>query len=210
MRHLVGFAAAIGVRTFLAEQAPGFPLSLASFSCTAMLCRYLGLNTTLIFPGCADVSASDEVQASFHRLHAQRRSSLDLLQVLHSQLLQHLARTWARLHTPATTIMDFHVSLRETYTHLHRALSISPAPWEVTQLVTNLQRESIEAWEAVDASAISVCHGFTMAFLWLVVTRLACRTCYTRLDDEPPVRQAGPQGRGGAVAWAVPWEPSGA
>jgi hypothetical protein len=149
LRHLHGFVSAVGL-SFQAEYAgTDFPLALASFSVTAILCRYLELNTTLIVSGCSEqLPASDAVKRLFFELHAQhsRRGFAgghDVLQRMHGRLLIHLARRWAAM---ATTIMDFHLALRATYTHLHRALTILPHPWTLPLVLSSIDLETIDEW----------------------------------------------------------------
>jgi len=173
LRHLKTFAATVGLRSFLAERASSFPLALASFTVTAMLCRYFRLNPTLIFPGCADHSATDPVQRHFLELHAQHAatSGVDVLQWLHARLLLQLARKWDEMQTASTTIMEFHLALRWTYAHLHRALTITPRPWTISSM-----SESIDAGEALEARwAMMECNALTLYTLVLaVVARLTC------------------------------------
>lgn len=167
---------------FLAEQPPEFPMALASFSCTAMLCKYLQLDSSLIFPGCSTHYALPEVLSCFYRLHAQQPGQ-DVLQVLHSHLLQHLARTWEQMQTPTTTIMDFHLALRSTYTHLHRVLSMTPRPWQLPTIATSIRHDSaehsIEPWEQI--GTFGVCTSLALTMLWMMAARLTCRGGYTAI-----------------------------
>ena len=126
--------------SFRREVGSDFPLALASLSCTAMLSRYLGLDSTLIFPGWDTHHARPEVIRSFLLLQAEGAGAHDVLMLLHARLLRHLAWTWGRMQGPTTTIMDFHLALRSTYTHLHRALSATPTPWRLGVVTSMLER----------------------------------------------------------------------
>jgi len=178
LRHLHQFISAVGT-SFLREQASGFSLALASFTCTAMLCRYLGLNKMLIFPGCADHSASAQLQRRFLELHAS--SGHDVLQRLHVRLLLHMSRQWTAMQTPETTVMDFPIVLKATYTHLHRALTVAPRPWQLGSLLVTLGRESIDSWSVLEActSSSGTCEPIGLyALFWMLCARLTCRARY--------------------------------
>lgn len=178
LHHLNLFLSTIGI-SFVREQSVyDFPLALASFSCTAMLCRYLGLNPSIIVPGCTEHRASLNVQNHFFALAAHQAGG-DLLQLMHSQLLQHLARTWTNMQTPATTMMDFPIALRTTYSHLHRALSTTPRPWQLSGVIGTLQRDSIDTgdhealgWACSTLSA-GTCQSVAFMLLWMRATLTA-------------------------------------
>jgi len=168
--HLERFLATTG-SSFIAE-ADGFPLALASFSCSAMLCKYLGLNQSLIFPDSNLYRAAPRLVESFDLLNAQTHGH-DLLQVMHSRLLRHLASRWSAMRGPSTTIMDFPVALRSTYRHLHCSLSAIPQPWSLSTVTDMLERdEVIDDWQSF-CGAPGIC---TMPFLffWVLAARLAC------------------------------------
>lgn len=181
LSHLTSFLATVG-RSFIAQQPANFPLSLASFSCTAMLCRYLRLHPTIIFPGCDDHHASPSTRGNFFRLHAQCVGR-DVLQLIHARLLQRLAQTWERMQTPTTTIMDFQIALRSTFTHLHQALTATPRPWQLSTLVETLDRKAIDRWEMLEACNPGVCQSLTLTLLWMLATRLTCRDRYAYDED---------------------------
>lgn len=172
LRHLNSFLSTVGMSFVREHRRHNFPLALASFSCTAMLCRYLGLNESILFPGCAEHRASRDVQAQFFRL-AQHPGS-DLLQLMHSRLLQHLASTWATMQSPTSTIMEFPRALRSTYSHLHRALSATPCPWQLSGVIDALQCESLRS----EAPGWACCthgpdpfHSLALMLLWMLAWR---------------------------------------
>jgi len=152
LRQLHAFFATVGSSFNKDHAHTGFPLALASLSVTAMLCRYLELNRTLIISGCSEPPiASDAVKRSFFELSARSSGGHDVLQRMHCRLLIHLAHRWAAMKTPETTIMNFPAALRATYIHLHRALTILPCPWTLSGMLSSLDRESIDEWQ--DAGA---------------------------------------------------------
>jgi len=108
-----GYLGLLHFTHLLAETGPSFrrsnvsdtfPLALASLSCTAMLCRYFGLSKTLIFPGSDAPQARDDVVRSFLLLQAKGAGGHDVLQVLHSRLLRHVARIWSSCWPPCLTL----------------------------------------------------------------------------------------------------------
>lgn len=175
LRHLRSFVETVGMSFVREQNRNGFPVALASFSCTAMLCRYFQLNESIAFPGASEHRATCDVQTQFLRLAQQ--TGADLLQQMHSRLLQRLASTWAETQTPTTTIMDFPPVLRVTYSHLHRALSATPRPWQLSGVVDALQRDSTTsqapgwAWSALAPGA---CHSVALMLLWMLFIPAHC------------------------------------
>lgn len=171
--HLTQFMRANGPSFLTENAANGFPLALASMSCTAMLCRYFGLSSTLIFPGCDMHHASQDVIRSFLQLQAHHTGGHDVLQIFHVRLVRYLAWKWAEMQGPATTIMDFNLALRATYTHLHKTLGAVPRPWQLgtaTSMLEDTSGQHSWHWEGGDP----VCATTVLAFLWLLAARLAC------------------------------------
>jgi len=146
-----------------------FPVALASLSCTAMLCRYLSLDRTLIVPGADEHEATPAVVRSLLRLQVSGAHGHDVLTVLHLRLLRHLANVWRRMDDHEAKIMSFHVALRATYAHLHWALHGAAQPLRLDALVERFESHGV----AHDISG-QLGRATLLAFLWQFAVRLGC------------------------------------
>jgi len=185
-----GYLGLLHFTHLLAETGPSFrrsnvsdtfPLALASLSCTAMLCRYFGLSKTLIFPGSDAPQARDDVVRSFLLLQAKGAGGHDVLQVLHSRLLRHVARIWscmlASLSDPEMAIMHFNEALRLAYCHLRYSLNAIPCPWTLPSVATALEDVDVRGgklpflWAAEDAlcgATPGLCAPALTQLIWLL------------------------------------------
>jgi len=144
-----------------------------------MLCRYLGLNRTLIFPGCDASEGDPALVRRFVLLQAQDAHGHDVLQVLHVRLVRHLAWTWSQMQGPETTIMQFGEALRATYRHLHRALNSAPKPWRLVSVTTAVERVDVDGpWGGSD-EVPPLLAGVTtvVTFLWVLAAHLCSPVC---------------------------------
>lgn len=171
--HLTRFMAAAGkgYRAELGDWTGDFPLALASFSCSAMLCRYLGLNRTLIVPGMEVREAPPAVVHSLLLLEISGGNGV--METLHGCLLRHLAWRWQQMPLSEAKIMSFNDALRATSLHLHQALNATPQPWQMDKLTATMERADLDSmcttlWPCTpDVKTV-------LAVLWLLAARLGC------------------------------------
>lgn len=152
-----------------------FPLALASINCTAILVSYFGLNAKVVVPVPDTVRRScrptSDVQRAFVEMSALHPQATYQLQAIHVQLLHALARQWARVHTPTTTILDFPACLQSTYRHFHLSLAATTRPWNLHHVAANLQQPP---WSTDDANSPCLSATPMISFLLMVVAQLSC------------------------------------
>jgi len=109
-----------------------FPYAIASINCTAYLQGFLGLSH-VVLPEWASVRCSETLLHNFLRLCVAEKKSA--LQIMHTQLLLHLAKMWRQMQTPTTTLLNFPSALKATAIHMQRSLEATRTPEQVRNAI---------------------------------------------------------------------------